>query len=174
MTEQLNNKKQKAGTPSLAQQVKNPPAMHKTCRFDPCIRKIPWRRKWQPTPASLSGESHGQWSLAGYNPWGYKESDTKEGLCTSRKQVKVFYLISVRNKKTQGQFQLILCINNQLTNNRMYFLRKTELPEHGQARKPDSHLRGAPPKTHLPQEHEGFERFSLQAQDSLLTAFVLT
>ena len=30
---------------------------HKTCRFDPWIRKIPWRREWQPTPVFLPGES---------------------------------------------------------------------------------------------------------------------
>ena len=40
------------------------------------IRKMPWRRKWQPTPVFLPRESHGQWSLVGYNPWGHKESDT--------------------------------------------------------------------------------------------------
>ena len=34
-------------------------------RFDPCIRKMPWRRKWQPTPVFLLGKFHGQWSLAG-------------------------------------------------------------------------------------------------------------
>ena len=28
--------------------------------FHPCIRKIPWRRKWQPTPVFLPGESHGR------------------------------------------------------------------------------------------------------------------
>ena len=38
--------------------------------FDPWVRKIPWRRKWQPAPAFLPGESHGQWSLVGYSPWG--------------------------------------------------------------------------------------------------------
>jgi len=32
----------------------------------PGLGKIPWRRKWQPTPVSLPGESHGQRSLAGY------------------------------------------------------------------------------------------------------------
>ena len=37
--------------------------------FDPWVRKIPWRRAWQPTPVSLPGESHGQRSLAGYSPW---------------------------------------------------------------------------------------------------------
>ena len=39
-------------------------------RFGSCIRKIPWRRKWQPTPVFLSRESHGQRSLAGHSPWG--------------------------------------------------------------------------------------------------------
>ena len=34
--------------------------------FSPWIRKIPWRRKWQPIPGFLPGESHGQRSLAGY------------------------------------------------------------------------------------------------------------
>ena len=36
------------------------------------IGKIPWRRKWQPTPVFLRGKSHGQRSLVGYSPWGYK------------------------------------------------------------------------------------------------------
>ena len=31
-----------------------------------------WSRKWQPTPADLPGESHGQRSLEGYSPWGHK------------------------------------------------------------------------------------------------------
>ena len=48
--------------------------------FDPCVRKFPWRREWQPTPAFLPGELHGQRSLTGYSPWGCKESDTTEGL----------------------------------------------------------------------------------------------
>ena len=39
-----------------------------------------WRRKWQPTPMFLPGESHGQRSLVGYSPWGHKESDTTEQL----------------------------------------------------------------------------------------------
>ena len=36
------------------------------CRFAPWVRKIPWRRKWQPTPVLLPGESHGGRSLVGY------------------------------------------------------------------------------------------------------------
>ena len=42
--------------------------------------KIPWRRKWHPTPVCLPGESHGWRSLVGYSPWGRKESDTTERL----------------------------------------------------------------------------------------------
>ena len=47
----------------------------KGCRFDPWVRKIPWRKAWQPIPVFLPGESHGQRSLVGYSPWGHKESD---------------------------------------------------------------------------------------------------
>ena len=43
------------------------------CRFDLWVRKIPWRRAWQPTPVFLPGESHGQRSLVGS-----KESDMTE------------------------------------------------------------------------------------------------
>ena len=35
----------------------------------PGVRKIPWRREWQPTPVFLPGKSHGQRSLVGYSPW---------------------------------------------------------------------------------------------------------
>ena len=42
------------------------------CGFHPCIQKIPWRRKWQPTSVFLPGKSHGQGSLVGYSPWGCK------------------------------------------------------------------------------------------------------
>ena len=45
-------------------------------RFNPWVRKIPWRRAWQPTPVFLPGESHGQRSLVGYSPWDRRESDT--------------------------------------------------------------------------------------------------
>ena len=34
------------------------------------LGKIPWRRKWQPTPVFLPGESQGQRSLVGHSPWG--------------------------------------------------------------------------------------------------------
>ena len=37
--------------------------------------RFPGRRAWQTSPLFLPGESHGQKSLAGYSPWGLKESD---------------------------------------------------------------------------------------------------
>ena len=63
---------------------------HRRCGFHPWVRKIPWRRAWQPTPVFLPGESqathssilawriHGQRSVLGYVPLGRKESDTIE------------------------------------------------------------------------------------------------
>ena len=47
-------------------------------RFYPLFRKIPRRRKWQPTSVFLPGKFHGQKSLAAYSPWGCKGSDTSE------------------------------------------------------------------------------------------------
>ena len=46
--------------------------------FDPWVRKIPWRRKWQPTPKFLLGKFHRQRNLEGYSPWDCKESDMTE------------------------------------------------------------------------------------------------
>ena len=42
-------------------------------RFDPWVRKISWRRKWQPTPVFLSRKSHEQRSLAVCSPWGRRK-----------------------------------------------------------------------------------------------------
>ena len=52
------------------------------CEFNPYVRKIPWNRKWQPSPVFLPGKFQGQRSLEGYSPWGCKESDMTEGLRT--------------------------------------------------------------------------------------------
>ena len=58
--------------------VKNLPANRRPKRrgFDPWVGKIPWSRKWQPTPIFLPGIF--QRSLVGYSPWGHKGSDTTE------------------------------------------------------------------------------------------------
>ena len=60
--------------------VKTTPANagHKRYKVHPWVRKIPWRRAWQPTPVFSPGEFHERRSLAGYSPWGGKESDMRE------------------------------------------------------------------------------------------------
>ena len=47
-------------------------------RFDPWVRKIPWRREWQHTLVFFPGKFHGQRNMAGYSSWGCKESDMTE------------------------------------------------------------------------------------------------
>ena len=42
---------------------------HRRHVYDPWVRKIHCRRKWQPTPVFLPGKSHGQRSMVGYSPW---------------------------------------------------------------------------------------------------------
>ena len=54
----------------VAQLVKNQPAVWETW-----VRKIPWRRKWLPTPVFRPGEFHGL-----YSPWFCKELETTERL----------------------------------------------------------------------------------------------
>ena len=61
----------------VSQRLKHLPAIRETW-----VRSLdqedPWRRKWQPIPVFLPGESPGQRYLVGYSPWGRKESDTTE------------------------------------------------------------------------------------------------
>ena len=47
------------------------------------LGKILWRKKWQPIPAFLPGEVHGQRSLVGFSPQGCKELDMTEVTDTS-------------------------------------------------------------------------------------------
>ena len=63
--------------------------------FNPWVGKIPWRRKWQPTPIFLPGKFHGWRSLAGYSPWRCKKLDTTERTCpihnsTTERQINQF------------------------------------------------------------------------------------
>ena len=60
---------------SLVAQCKKSTCQCRTLRFDHWVEKIPWKRKWQPTPVLLPRKSHGQRSLVGYSPWGHKELD---------------------------------------------------------------------------------------------------
>ena len=60
----------------MSQTVKNLPAMQETW-VNPWVGKVPWRRERLPIPTFWSGVFHGQRSLAGYDPWGYKEPDMR-------------------------------------------------------------------------------------------------
>ena len=72
---------------------------HRRCGFDPCVRKIPWGRAWQPTPLFLPEKSHGQRSLGGYMDFspGVAESQTRlsmhratrrcKSMCCDRKSI---------------------------------------------------------------------------------------
>ena len=54
-------------------------------KFNPWVGKIPWRRKWQPTPVFLPGKSHGQRSLVGYSPQGLR---VRYDLVTKQQQMR--------------------------------------------------------------------------------------
>ena len=66
----------------------------------PWVRKIPWSRIWQPTPVLLPVKFHGQRSLAGYGPWGCKESDMTEHTHTIKvkdiRKLKNYHLSTAR------------------------------------------------------------------------------
>ena len=57
--------------------AKNAPATQETW-VQSWVGKIPWRKKWKPTPVFLPGNSYGQRSLEGYSPQGHKESNMTE------------------------------------------------------------------------------------------------
>ena len=57
--------------------VKNLPAVQET-QVQSLGWEEPLEKKWLPTLVFLLGEFHGQRSLVGYSPWGYKEWDTTE------------------------------------------------------------------------------------------------
>ena len=74
--------------------IKNPLANAGRCRrrwFNPWVRKIPWKRKWQPTPVFLLSKSHVQRNLAGYSPQSLKELDTIERLSTHSQEIYLRY-----------------------------------------------------------------------------------
>ena len=91
-------------------------------RFEPWVRKIPWRRKWQPTPLFLPEKSHGGRKLAGYSPWDCKTLNTTERLsiytvkqdwaiCSSQLWT-IFSHLYVTAFGQQNQF--LLCTHGQL------------------------------------------------------------
>ena len=70
---------QRKGLPSFLSS-KEPTCQCRKHRFNSWVETIPWRRKWHPPPVFLPWKFHRQRTLAGYSPWGHKESDTTEQL----------------------------------------------------------------------------------------------
>ena len=54
-----------------------------------------WRRKWQPTPVFLPGESNGQRSLAGYSPWGHKNGHNLATKMNHHQSSWIFKIVSL-------------------------------------------------------------------------------
>ena len=104
---------------------KEPTCPCRRCRFDPWVRKIPWRRKWQPTVAFLPGKF--QRGLAGYSPWSRKRvrhnQVTKQqislhshhqslSLCTSEISQNLLFFISAVFAKTSLEVNCLVNYNH--------------------------------------------------------------
>ena len=77
-------------------------------RYCPLVGKIPCRRKWQPSPVFLPGESHGQKSLAGCSPWGHKRA--RHDLAT-KQQCIVIYKTFNTGKIIESLFRILFSQN---------------------------------------------------------------
>ena len=64
--------------------------------FDSWVGKIPWKRKWQPTPVFFPGKPHGQRSLVGYSSKVSKESDTTK----HAGMAKIFLNVEIKLERT--------------------------------------------------------------------------
>ena len=82
------------------------------CGLEPQVRKIPWGKKWQPTPVFLPGKSHGK---GGYGLQGHKELDTTEGTeltykCKYMRLQKTCYTQQTISNSGSGSWVLQVCI----------------------------------------------------------------
>ena len=58
------------------------PLINRTCPNSSSLgQKIPWRRKWQPTPVFLPGKTHWHSKLSDYSPWNHKGLNMPEHTC---------------------------------------------------------------------------------------------
>ena len=106
---------------------KEPVCQWRSCKrleFDSWIRKIPWRRAWQPTPVSWPGESHRWRSLAGYSPQGSEQLDATEAathacevICQAfflEMFLKILFREDLGWRMGQGK-EIVECLNEELT-----------------------------------------------------------
>ena len=108
---------------------------HRRYEFDPCIRKIPWRRKCILAcvlvfPVFLLGKSHEQRSLVGYTPWDLKESDTTEWLSIHAHFMKYYQGYRVRLCWLQSQFVVVQSFSPSVVSDSLWplELQHTKLP----------------------------------------------
>ena len=73
-------------------------------KFDPWVRKIPWRRNKQPTPVFLPRKYHGQRSLDGYSPWGHKIIGHDLG--TKQQQQNIYIQMEILEDTAVGLFSV--------------------------------------------------------------------
>ena len=73
-------------------------------------RAYHWRRKWQPTPVFLPGESQGRWSLVGCRLWGHKESDMTE--TTQQQQQQGLSQRIAYSRRFRGASSMVQWVNN--------------------------------------------------------------
>ena len=74
-------------------------------RFDPWVRKIPWSRRWPPTPVFMTGKPHEERSVVGYSPQGCKDSDMTEHV--RRQRFLTMTLTSYRKKMYIQEFKML-------------------------------------------------------------------
>ena len=88
--------------------------------FGSWVRKIPWSRKWQPSPVFLSGKSNGQRNLVGYSPSGHRfghdwsNTHTQKPSCTKLTWVahlKLLAIVKAKNPFSSVQFSLSVISN---------------------------------------------------------------
>ena len=77
--------------------------------FDPWVGKIPWRRKWHPTPVFLPGKSHGQRSQSGYSSW-------------CRKRVRHDLVTKQQSKLTKNRDNFFICSHQSFQNHMASYL----------------------------------------------------
>ena len=124
-------------------------------RFSPGVRKICWRRKWQPTPVLLPGKPHGERSLEGHSPWG----------CQSRTQLSNQTTTTIMSSGHQfssvTQSCLTLCdpMNHSMPGLPVYIqlpeLTQTHAHRVGDAIQPSHPLSSASPPALNPSQHQG-------------------
>ena len=86
--------------------VKNPWAKAGDTGSIPWLRKIPWRRKWQPTLVFLPGKSHGRRNWMGYSPWSCKTVSCDQQLVNKKVSITIIFY---RGENRGSERWLSLC-----------------------------------------------------------------